>query len=144
MEHLKHCTILLVEDDTTDAEITLRSFQAGNISNDFLIAHDGPTALSILKREGMYRESAAPDLVLLDINLPRMSGLEVLQYINEDESLKDVCVIMLTGSEKDEDIRAAMELGAKGYLVKPANLLQLSEIVSCSEKLSLSIVVDKS
>ncbi len=141
MSELKHSTILLVEDDTTDAEITLRSFQAGNITNDFLVAHDGPTALSILKREGMYRDGVCPDLVLLDIHLPGMTGLEVLQYIKEDRNLDHVSVIMVTGSERDEDVIKALDLGAKGYLVKPANLLQLSEIVSCADNMGLSIVV---
>ena len=121
--------VLLVEDNLSDVRLTGEAFQEVNASVRLAIAHDGDRALSLLRREGPHRGAPRPRLILLDLNLPRMSGLEVLAEIRADPELRSIPVIVLTTSEAEIDMRTAGSLEASGYLRKPLDFAALVEMV---------------
>ena len=110
--------VLLVEDDEIDAEAIGRAFAKQNFSNPIIRAHDGIEALAILRKEQGYRSISHPFLILLDLNMPRMGGLEFLEVIRNDKALKRCIVFVLTTSDSDNDRVAAYERHIAGYLVK--------------------------
>ena len=119
----KH-TILLVEDNADDEALTLRALKKNNISNDIVIAHDGVEALDFLFATGVHagRETSAPPaLILLDLKLPKIDGLEVLQQIKSDEKLRIIPVVVLTSSREERDMVASYSLGVNAYVVKPVD-----------------------
>ena len=125
-------TILLVEDDPDDVELTLRAFGKNNISNDVVIARDGVEALDYLFGTGAYAErdtQIMPVFVLLDLKLPRIDGHEVLRQIREDERTKLLPVIILTSSNEEKDVLNGYLLGANSYIRKPVDFRQFSEAV---------------
>jgi two-component system response regulator len=125
-------TILLVEDNPTDEGLTLRSLRKSNIMNRVVVAHDGPEALDYLFARGAYAGRDAteePQIVLLDLNLPKISGLEVLQAIRAEETTKLLPVIILTSSKEDKDLIAGYTSGANSYVVKPVDFNQFSDAV---------------
>ncbi|MCC6797007.1 MAG: response regulator [Candidatus Hydrogenedentes bacterium] len=124
--------ILLVEDNPDDVELTIRGFKKNNFSNEIVIARDGQEALDFLYGTGDFegRDSTRqPTLVLLDINLPRIGGLEVLRRMRADDRTRRVPVVLLTSSKEDSDIKAGYDLGANSYVRKPVDFVQFTEAV---------------
>jgi len=109
--------ILLVEDNIEDAIFTQKILRFNNLSEDMVLAASGQEAMDALERFG--REGNCPDLILLDINLPDISGIDLLKRIKDDARFRNVPVVILTGSNEDEDIQKSYDLGASSYLVKP-------------------------
>ncbi|GAB4338005.1 MAG: response regulator [Flammeovirgaceae bacterium] len=114
--------ILLIEDSLPDIVLTEKAFQKSNFKTSLHIVRDGEEAMLFLKKEGKYKDVIRPDLVLLDINLPRKSGYEVLNDIKQDKDLKSILVIMLTSSTSEKDISKSYQLHANSYIVKPCSL----------------------
>jgi two-component system response regulator len=111
-------TILLVEDNPRDAELTLRAFRKNNLVNSVIVAHDGVEALEIVfSRTGADR----PRVILLDLKLPKLNGLEVLRKLKSDDRTRSIPVVVVTSSNQDPDITAAYDLGANSYVVKPVD-----------------------
>ena len=124
--------ILLVEDNANDEALTLRALQKNNIMNKVVVARDGAEALDYLFAKGGYANrdvSEMPQIVLLDLNLPKVSGFEVLQRIRADEKTKRLPVVILTSSNEDKDLIAGYDKGANSYIVKPVDFIQFSEAV---------------
>ena len=111
--------ILLVEDNEPDVLLTLEAFEEASVPNRLHVARDGVEALRFLRREGEHAHAPRPDVILMDINMPRKNGLEVLQEIKADRSLASIPVVMLTTSQSDDDVRNSYERHASGYVVKP-------------------------
>ena len=125
--------ILLIEDSPDDVELTLRAFKKQNLCNQIMVARDGAEALDYLFRRGTHIErdiSQNPKLILLDLKLPKISGLEVLKAIKENETLSSIPVVIITSSREDLDVREAYKLGANGYVVKPIKFDQFMETMS--------------
>ncbi|HEX3728825.1 MAG TPA: response regulator [Opitutaceae bacterium] len=121
--------ILLVEDDPRDAELTLRAFKRARLTNPVRVARDGAEALEILlPPEGAAANLPPPELVLLDLNLPKVGGLEVLRRMREDPRTRAIPVIILTVSRQDADIAACRRLGAETYIVKPVEFVNLCRV----------------
>jgi two-component system response regulator len=124
--------ILLVEDNSNDEELTLRALKRANIANEVIVVRDGAEALDYLFANGTYagRDPAeVPQVVLLDLNLPKLSGLEVLQRIRADENTKYLPVVILTSSREERDLIEGYASGANSYVVKPVDFTQFSEAV---------------
>lgn len=122
--------ILLVEDNSRDAELTLRALQRARLANSIHVARDGVEAVDYLFSTGRHakrRFVVQPHLILLDLKLPRLSGLEVLRRITADDRTRSIPVVVLTVSEEGSDIAEALRLGAKAYIVKPVNFSRLNE-----------------
>jgi len=116
--------LLLVEDNPSDVELTLRAFRKSNFINPVFVVGDGQEALDYVFCRGAYTERMGgklPRTILLDLKLPKVSGFEVLKAIKSDEKTKSIPVIILTSSHEDPDIKTAYELGANGYVVKPVD-----------------------
>ena len=116
--------ILLVEDNPSDADLTRRALSRGHISNLLVVAEDGQEALDYLRGEGTYAGRAVsetPSVVLLDLKLPKVSGLEVLRAVRADARLKRVPVVILTSSKEEEDVAAGYDLGVNSYVRKPVD-----------------------
>ncbi|MEW6683890.1 MAG: response regulator [Nitrospirota bacterium] len=131
--HIRPVTILLVEDNLQDIEITRRAFAKGRVSNDLMVVRDGEEALDYLYRRGKYQNPAAspqPGMILLDLNLPKVSGLDVLKRIKSDESLKKIPVIILTVSQREQDIVASYDLGVNTYIQKPVEFENFMRVVN--------------
>jgi DNA-binding response OmpR family regulator len=126
-------TILLVEDSPDDVFIFQRAYQKANISNPLTLVHDGEQARAYLEGEGGFADRQSfplPTLIMLDLKLPRMPGLELLKWIREQRSLDKISVVALTSSDEERDVVKAYQLGARSYLVKPPNANTLSAVVS--------------
>lgn len=121
--------ILLVEDNRSDVRLTGEAFQEVNASVRLTVAYDGDQALSLLRRQGPHREAPRPQLILLDLNLPRKDGREVLAEVKSDPELRRIPVIVLTTSHADLDVRCAYDLHANCYLRKPLDFAGLIEVV---------------
>ncbi len=133
--------LLLVEDNYGDVVLTREAFRSGRISNNLAVAGDGELALAMLRREAPFSGQPRPDLILLDLNLPRLDGREVLAAIKSDPVLKLIPVIILTSSKAEIDILKSYELQANGYIVKPVTFDRLQEIVASLEAFWFSVVV---
>ena len=132
--------ILLVEDNEGDARLTLEVFKEGKVTNNLSVVRDGVEAMAFLRREGRYANAVQPDLILLDLNLPRKDGREVLAEIKDDERLKKIPVVVLTTSGAQEDIAKAYGHHANCYITKPVNLDQFMRVVHSIESFWLSLV----
>lgn len=124
--------ILLVEDNASDEELTLRALKKSNIGNAVVVTRDGSAALDYLFARGAYAGRDAkevPQVVLLDLNLPKMGGLEVLRAIRADERTKLLPVVILTSSKEDKDLLGGYESGANSYIVKPVDFTQFADAV---------------
>lgn len=132
--------ILLVEDNPGDIRLTVEAFKDCKVSNNFNTVRDGEAAMAFLRREGEYAEVPRPDLILLDLNLPRKDGREVLKEIKADKSLKHIPVVILTTSRAEEDILKAYGLNANCYICKPIDLDQFTKIIRSIEEFWLTIV----
>jgi two-component system response regulator len=120
--------ILLVEDNPAHAEMTVRTLRKSNVSNHIQVAQDGPEALNFLFANGRG-VTGSPKLILLDLKLPRMDGIEVLQRIKADPRTKVIPVVILTSSSDEHDLKACYELGVNSYIVKPVNFQEFSDAV---------------
>jgi CheY-like chemotaxis protein len=118
--------ILMVEDDPKDVELTLTALADYNLTNEVVVVHDGEEALDYLYRRGSFKErnNENPAVVLLDLKLPKVDGLEVLQQIKSDATLKMIPVVVLTSSREERDMVASYKLGVNGYVVKPVEFHQ--------------------
>lgn len=132
--------ILMVEDNPSDVRLTIEAFKDAKVLNNMSVASDGEDALKFLKREGRYKDSPRPDLILLDLNLPRMNGKEVLGEIKMDPDLKRIPVVVLTTSDNEQDVRRAYDLHVNAYVRKPVDLDQFIKIVEAVEDFWLSVV----
>lgn len=121
--------VLLVEDSPGDVRLTQEAFRDANLSIRFQVATDGAEAMAFLRREGAHRRAPRPDLILLDLNLPRMDGREVLVQIKNDENLKTIPTVILTTSEAEADIAKSYQLQANCYLTKPVQLDEFESLV---------------
>lgn len=124
--------ILLVEDNPVDEELTIMAFEKNNITNEIVVARDGAEALDYLFAAGQYENrdvNEKPQLVLLDLKLPKVDGLEVLQKIRENESLKRIPVVILTSSKEQQDLINAYNLGTNAYVRKPVDFTEFAEAV---------------
>jgi two-component system, response regulator len=129
---MKEQTILLVEDNATDEGLTLRSLKKSNILNRVFVARDGPEALDYVFARGSFAGRDAteePQIVLLDLNLPKIGGLDVLRAIRADENTKLLPVVILTSSKEDKDLLAGYSSGANSYVVKPVDFTQFAEAI---------------
>lgn len=125
-------TILLVEDNPDDVELTLRALKNNNIKNKVIVVNDGAEALDFLFGKGKYSDrnlSEMPAVILLDLKLPKISGLEVLQQIRENEITKLLPVVILTSSKEEQDLISSYSLGANSYIRKPVDFKQFTEAV---------------
>jgi len=132
--------ILLVEDNPADARLTLEALRGGQVRNRLHHARDGVEALEFLRREGDHAGAPRPDLILLDLNMPRKGGREVLAELREDPSLRLIPVVVLTTSAAEHDIRSAYALGGNCYITKPADLDTFFDIVNALEEFWLTVV----
>lgn len=132
--------ILLVEDNPGDIILTKEAFAEAKIKNNIHIAKDGEEALSYLSRHNGYEHCVKPDLILLDLNLPKIDGREVLDNIKSDENLCHIPVVVLTSSEAEQDILETYELHANSYVVKPINLDQFINVIHAIESFWFTVV----
>jgi CheY-like chemotaxis protein len=132
--------ILLVEDSPGDVRLTQEVLRDARIANDLYVVGDGEQAMAFLRQEGEFARRPRPDLVLLDLNLPRKDGREVLADLNADPELKAIPVIVLTTSEAEEDILRSYQLAANAYITKPIDLNEFIAVVRSIENFWLSIV----
>jgi chemotaxis family two-component system response regulator Rcp1 len=132
--------ILLVDDNEGDILLTREALDDARIINKISIANDGVEAISFLKKDPPFRDTEMPDLILLDINLPKMDGTEVLSIIKNDPELKRIPVIMLTTSSAEKDILASYDNYANCYITKPVDLERFMDVVRTIENFWISIV----
>ncbi len=129
LRNLSVIEILLVEDSPSDAELTIETFNESKILNHIYVAEDGVEALDFLFRRGKYKDVPRPDLILLDLNLPKKNGREVLAEIKGDPELQTIPVVVLTTSAAEEDILRSYQLHANCYITKPVDFEQFTKIV---------------
>jgi two-component system response regulator len=124
--------ILLVEDNPNDAELTIRALKKRKLANHLIWLRDGAEALEFLFRTGRYasRPQVRPRLILLDLKMPKVDGVEVLRRVKEDEQLKAIPVVVMTSSHEDQDIVESYRLGVNSYLVKPVEFERFQEVAS--------------
>ncbi|OIB56289.1 response regulator [Natrialba sp. SSL1] len=132
--------ILLVEDNPGDVRLTKEAFKQGRIENDLHVVSDGTEALEFLHQQNEYGDAPRPDLILLDLNLPRTDGEEVLEELKGDSELRSIPVIVLTSSRAEEDVAKSYELHANAYLTKPVDPDEFIETVRAFEKFWFSVV----
>lgn len=132
--------ILLVEDNPGDVRLILETLKENKLRNSLDVVEDGVEALVFLGREGKYADAPRPDLILLDLNLPKKDGREVLAEIKADENLRRIPVVILTTSKAEEDILKAYDLNANCYVTKPVDLDQFIKVVKSIEEFWLTIV----
>lgn len=132
--------VLLVEDNPGDVRLTEEAFAEAKISNDLHVVRDGESALDFVYRRGEYESAPTPDLVLLDLNLPKVDGTEVLEAIKTDDALKRIPVIVLTSSSAEEDIVESYELHTNAYLTKPVDPDEFVELVQSFEEFWFTLV----
>jgi len=132
--------ILLVEDNPGDVRLTIEALKDGKVYNNLHVAKNGVEALAFLHQTGQYAQVPRPDLILLDLNLPKKDGREVLTEIKADPKLKQIPVIILTTSDTDEDILKTYELHANSFVTKPVDLEQFIKVIKAIEDFWLTVV----
>ena len=132
--------ILLVEDNPGDVRLTREALREGKVRNNLAVAADGVEAIAYLRKEGEHAKAVRPDLILLDLNLPRKDGREVLAEIKADPALRHIPVVVLTSSQAEEDIVRAYDLHANCYVTKPVDLDQFIRVVESIEDFWFTIV----
>jgi two-component system response regulator len=132
--------ILLVEDNLGDVLLTREAFRKSKLANRLSVAEDGEQALAMLRRESAFRDQPRPDLILLDLNLPKLDGGEVLQRIKEDPKLRDIPVVILSGSHAQMEVTRSYALHANAHIVKPVNFERLQEIIATVENFWFMVV----
>ena len=132
MDNARHSQILLVEDNAADAELTLRALRKNNLANQIHLAHDGEEALDFLFCRGAHAArsfDAGPDLILLDLKLPKVDGLEVLQEVKADPRTRAIPIVILTSSKEERDLVKSYRLGVNSYIQKPVNFAEFQDVV---------------
>jgi len=132
--------ILLVEDSPSDAALTMEALAAGKIANNLNHVENGVEAMDYLRRKGRYAKATRPDLIMLDLNLPKKDGREVLEELKTDFDLKSIPVIVLTTSHADQDILRSYQLNANCYITKPVDFKHFIEVVRSIEQFWLTVV----
>ena len=132
--------ILLVEDSPADVRLTREALKEAKVLNTLHVVEDGVAALAFLRKEGQYALQSNPDLILLDLNLPKKDGREVLAEIKQDEKLKRIPVVVLTTSRAEEDVVRSYNLHANAYVTKPVDLKQFLEVIRAIEAFWLAVV----
>ena len=132
--------ILLVEDNPGDARLMVEALKEGKVLNHLSIVYDGVEALAFLRQEGQYADAPRPDLIMLDLNLPKKDGREVLADIKADDNLKIIPVVILTTSRAEEDVFRSYNLHANCYISKPVDLEQFLEVLKYIEDFWLTVV----
>jgi two-component system, chemotaxis family, response regulator Rcp1 len=132
--------ILLVEDSPSDTELTIEALQEAKVSNRLSTVEDGVEAMEFLRHQGRHAAAPTPDLILLDLNLPRKDGREVLAEIKSDSTLKTIPVVVLTTSRADQDVLRSYQLNANCYITKPVDFGQFVKVVLSIENFWLSVV----
>lgn len=132
--------VLLVEDDPGDVLMTREAFEDNKVANNLFVVNDGVTAMDFLRKEGEHTDAPTPDLVLLDLNLPRMDGREVLAALKEDPELRRIPVVVLTTSEAEEDVLRSYSLHANAYVTKPVDFARFIEVVRQIDEFFVTVV----
>ena len=132
--------ILLIDDSAGDVHFTREALRESKLSNHMDVVNDGMEALAFLRREGPYKDAVHPDLILLDLNLPRKGGLEILAEIRADDALKLIPVIILTDSEAEQDIVESYNLYANAYITKPVSFDQFIAVIKSIQGFWIEIV----
>jgi len=132
--------VLLVEDDPGDVLMTREAFTENKVANRLAVVPDGVDAMAFLRKEGEYADAPTPDLVLLDLNLPRMDGREVLAAMKSDEELRRIPVVVLTTSEAEEDVLRSYSLHANAYVTKPVDFERFIDVVRQIDDFFVSVV----
>ena len=132
--------ILLAEDNPGDVKLTRKALEKGRLANNLHVVNDGVETMEFLRGEGEYEGRPRPDLVLLDLNMPRKDGREVLEEIKEHRKLKRIPVVVLTSSEAEEDVIRSYDLHANAYLTKPADFDGFIDVVGTLEEFWLQVV----
>jgi two-component system, chemotaxis family, response regulator Rcp1 len=140
-DRVKLVEILLVEDNPGDADLARETFITSKIRNKLHIVNDGEKAMDFLRQTGAYADVPRPDIILLDLNLPRKDGREVLAEIKQDDELKRIPVVILSSSKAEEDIMKSYNLHANCYISKPIDFAQFAKVVESIEDFWLGIVV---
>jgi len=138
--HSRPVEILLVEDNPGDVRLTREALREAKVRNNLSVAPDGVEALAYLRKEGQYADAVRPDLILLDLNLPRKDGREVLEEVKADPALRHIPVVVLTSSQAEQDILRAYDLHANCYVTKPVDLDQFITVVRSIEDFWFTIV----
>jgi CheY-like chemotaxis protein len=139
-DRLSPIEVLLVEDDPGDVLMTREAFAEHKVRNRLHVVSDGSEALAYLRREGVFADAVRPDLVLLDLNLPRRDGREVLAEIKNDRNLHQIPVVVLTTSEAEEDILRSYQLHANAYVTKPVDFEQFITVIRQIDEFFVSVV----
>ena len=137
---VKVIDVLLVEDDPGDVLMTQEAFTDYKIGNNLHVVNNGVDALAFLRKEGDYAEAPTPDLILLDLNLPRMDGREVLAAVKEDDALRRIPVVVLTTSEAEEDVLRSYSLHANAYVTKPVDFERFIDVVRRIDEFFVTVV----
>lgn len=137
---MQESEILLIEDNLADVVLIQEAFKEAKLRNKLSVASDGEEALQFLRQQGVYRDAPRPDLILLDLHLPKRSGREVLHEIKNDPALAEIPVIVLTTSSEDEDIHLAYRLHANCYLTKPVEMASFLSLVRQIDDFWLTLV----
>lgn len=132
--------ILLIEDNPGDVRLTIEALKEGKIFCDLVTAADGVEALAMLRHQGKYAGAKRPDLILLDLNLPKKDGIEILNEIKRDENLRSIPVVILTSSANEQDVLRAYEFRANCYVVKPMDSAQLVTVLRSIDEFWLTVV----
>lgn len=132
--------ILMVEDNPGDVELSLDALKEGKLLNEVHVARDGEQALDFLYKRGAFTAAPTPDIILLDLNMPRLNGIEVLRIIKGDDQLKHIPVVVLTSSEADRDVLESYRLHANCYLVKPVDVEKFLTVIHTFENFWLNVV----
>jgi CheY-like chemotaxis protein len=141
---MKSAVILLVEDDPGDQELTLRAFEESKLNNELHIVEDGEEAIDYLLRKGKYQDSSTspkPDLILLDLNLPKMDGRQVLERIRQEPELRRMAVVVLTTSHQEQDIIRSYDLGCNSFITKPVDMVQFISVIESLEQYWFQVVL---
>jgi len=138
--NIQPINILLIEDNPGDARLTIEALKEGKFNNRLIHVTDGVEALAYLRKQEKYKDAIRPDLILLDLNMPRKDGRETLQEIKSDPDLRRIPVVILTTSKAEEDIFRSYDLHANCYITKPVKLSQFFDVVRNVEDFWLSIV----
>jgi len=121
--------ILLVEDNDNDVELTKLGFRRAKFVVNLHHVSNGEQCMAFLRKQGIYADAPTPDMILLDLNMPRMDGIEVMEEINKDEKLKHLVIVVLTSSKADEDVMRSYKLRCNSYLVKPINFEAFAKMI---------------
>lgn len=139
-ESCRPVKVLLVEDNPGDVRLTVEAFKDGKICNHLSVVSDGVEALAFLRREGCYANAPWPDLILLDLNLPKKDGRDVLSGIKAEENLKRIPVVVLTTSNAEKDVLKTYDLHANCYIIKPVDFSQFTTVVKTIENFWFNVI----